>query len=265
MTKLENQSLDRGIRLLEIMAREGACTLADLHAHSGIPKSSIRRLLGTLTERRLVRRSLSDRRYRVNIFLPASTGQPIAPGTALIIDVAMPHLIELTKQVGWPSDAHVIDGTRMLLVDSTRPFSPFHLYRGVVNRQLSIFGSATGQICLAHMEEEAIADIHRQTEGDPRWGLRRFGITLRRYMETIHETRDRGYGVRLGNYLGETILNDGLAAIAVPLFIEHRPVGAVTLLWPRVYREHQAFAEEHLPPLKATAARINKDLRHFSV
>jgi len=42
------RSLDRGLDLMEVLAREGAQTLAQLHAATGLPKSTIRRLLATL-------------------------------------------------------------------------------------------------------------------------------------------------------------------------------------------------------------------------
>ena len=77
--KLEHQSLDRGITVLEHIARGGSCTLAELHKSTGISKSSIRRLLATLVERRLVRRSLADGRYRTSVLMTASTGVPVPP------------------------------------------------------------------------------------------------------------------------------------------------------------------------------------------
>ncbi len=46
--ELRNESLNRGLAVLEQLARDGDCSLADLHKGTGIPKSSIRRLLGTL-------------------------------------------------------------------------------------------------------------------------------------------------------------------------------------------------------------------------
>ena len=56
----ENRSLDRGIEILETLAREGAMSLADLHRATGLPKSTIRRLLQTLIARKIVRRSLTS-------------------------------------------------------------------------------------------------------------------------------------------------------------------------------------------------------------
>ncbi|QDL93999.1 helix-turn-helix domain-containing protein (plasmid) [Paroceanicella profunda] len=256
MTTLENRSLDRGITLMEILARGGSCSLAELHAASGLPKSTIRRLLGTLIARRIVRRSLSDGRYRINITLPMSTGAPIPPGLAGLVDLSLPLALALTRRVRWPSDIHVVDGTRMQIVESTRPASPFHIYPGRVNRWLNIFGTASGTACLAAMSPEAVMEVHRLTEGDETWGLARFGLCVEAYLDILAATRARGYAIRLSAYLGETVFDDGLAAIAVPLLERGRPLGALTLIWPRPHLDHARFASEHLDALRDTAAQI---------
>lgn len=263
LTKLENRSLDRGITLLEVLARNGASSLADLHRETGIAKSTIRRLLGTLIRRRMIRRSLADRRYRINITLPASAGEPVPPELAVLVDVAMPHAIELTKSIGWPSDIHIVDNRNMRIVDSTRPLSPFHLYRGLVNRRLNIFGSATGMICLAAMSDASIAMLHKATLGDRIWGIARFSMSFPDYLEQIRQTRQRGYGIRLTRYLGETVLDDGLAAVALPLFHLNRPLGAVSILWPRDYKRHTEFVKQFLPALQRTTDAVNQDLGRY--
>ena len=264
MTALQNRSLDRGIRIMEVLASEGACSLADIHRRTSIPKSTIRRLLGTLMARRLVRRSLSDSRYRINVILPVSSGEPVPPELVQLVDIVMPHAVELTRSVEWPSEFHIVDGAQMRIVDSTRPLSPFHLYRGLVNRKISIFGSASGNACLAARSDAEIAEFHRLTDGDRRWGLARFNMTLDDHMQIIREVRDRGYATRLPGYLGETTSDDRLTAIGVPIYHQDKPFAALNLLWPRIYKNHEDFADEFLPALTATAKGVDADLKRFA-
>lgn len=264
MSDLQNRSLDRGITLMEILARTGASTLADLHAHSGLPKSTIRRLLGTLQARRLVHRSLSDRKYRINITLPVSTGAPIPRDLAIYLDVAVPLLSELTRDIDWPSDIHIIDGNTMRVVDSTRPLSPFHLYRGIVNRSLNIFGTATGQACLAGMTDKQVRTFIENTRGDRTFGLERFKMSEEQCFALLEKARQRGYGIRVSNYVGETIIQDGLSAIAVPIHRGERIIGAISLLFPRELMTPEKAAANYVDKLKATAKRISDDLDSFS-
>lgn len=255
--RLQNRSLDRGIDVLEALARHGACSLADLNRHTGLPKSTLRRLLGTLLERHVIRQSLTDRLFRSNVIFPPGSDAPQALELAMLIDRAMPHLMALTRKVDWPSDIHIVEGSKMRIVDSTRPLSPYRLNHGFVNRVINIFGSATGSACLAAMPDDVVAEHARQTSGDPVWGLKRFDMNLEDYMLRLSQVRAQGYGSRLSNYLGETVLDDGLAAIAVPIHVNNWPSGAVTLIWPRSFKAPEAFAATFLGDLKATAKAIS--------
>jgi len=262
MNELENRSLDRGIAILEVLARLGASTLADLNRASGIPKSTIRRLLGTLQKRQLVRRSLTDKKYRININLPVSTGETIPVENSILIDVAMPILAELTNEVLWPSDFHLIEDNCMRIMDTTRLFSPFHLHRGIVNRRLNIFGSATGLACLSNIADNQIRHLIKVTKNDALWGLHRFGLDETSYFNQIEKMRALRYGVRLADSVGGTVLNDKLAAIAVPVFKQQQPIGAINLLFPRKYQDPHEFAKDYLEKLTQTAARISERIRN---
>lgn len=263
MTGLQNRSLDRGIAVLEVLARKGACSLADLHQESGLAKSTIRRLLGTLQDRRFVRRSLSDQKYRINIGLPSGVGAPVPPELSILVDVAMPVLIELTQQVQWPSDLHLMEATHMGIIDSTRPLSPYHLYRGLVNRRLNIFGSATGQACLAHMKAAEIDALIARTTGDKTWGMERFAINRATLESGLANVRSQGYGTRQAIYLGETVLDDGLSAIAIHVDTPDRTYGAISLLFPRPLMATTDFAASFLTPLQAAATQISQDLIRY--
>ncbi|WP_417684994.1 IclR family transcriptional regulator [Roseibium sp.] len=258
MPELSNRSLDRGIDVLETLAQKGACSLADLHRHTGLAKSTLRRLLGTLMERHIVRQSLTDKMFRSNVIFPPGSDAPQALELAMLIDRAMPILSDLTARVGWPSDIHILSGSRMRIIDSTRPLSPYRLNHGFVNRVINVFGSATGSACLAAMSDETVAEHHKNTANDATWGLKRFETDLQTYLKRLQEVRKTGYGTRLSNYLGETVLDDGLAAIAVPIFVNDWPSGAITLIWPRAYKSTAEFAALHLGDLKRTAERITE-------
>ncbi|MFZ2102485.1 MAG: helix-turn-helix domain-containing protein [Oricola sp.] len=260
MTRKINRSLDRGILILESLARNGASSLAALHRDSGVPKSTILRLLDTLIRHRLVRRSISDGLYRVTISLPAGAGEPVPQEMSDLVDVAMPRAVELTKRVNWPSDIHVRDGLSMRIVDSTRPLSPLHMYRGIINRRLNMFGSATGMACLAARSDEEIAEIDHLTKRNKSLGLVRFQTSLAKFMSDVSKTRARGYGTRLGSYRGETVLDDGLAAIAVPIMVHGEPNAAISLVWPRNFLGVEEFADRFLAVLKETADSIAEDM-----
>ncbi len=260
MTLTRNRSLDRGITLLDALARQGACSLSTLHAETGLAKSTIRRLLATMMDRQIVRRSLSDQLYRTNVAMPNAIARAPTQDQMLIIDVALPYLIELTASIEWPSDLHMLEDDWMHIVDSTRPLSPYHLYRGEIDRKINQFGSASGLACLSTMSNSQIEQRARKKAGDRIWGLDRFGMDLETYFAEIEQARLNGYGTRLHHYLGETVLDDSLAAIAVPLRKNGQTIAAITLLWPRNYLTPEAFAARYLNALNASANAIMTEL-----
>src|SRR5262245_55573285 len=97
--KLENRSLDRALTILEVLAQDAPCTLHQLHERSKLPKSTIRRLLGTLKKRHFVRQGISDGLYRTNIALPWATDREHAATAARVVEVARPHMIRLTENI----------------------------------------------------------------------------------------------------------------------------------------------------------------------
>ena len=256
----ESRSLDRGLTLMEALAREDSLSLAELHRATALPKSTIRRLMATLVRRGMARRSLADGRYRLNVTLPDISSQPIPRGLSLIADVALPDTLALTREVDWPSDLHVLDGTAMQIIDSTRVFSPFQLNREEINRRVNVFGSASGMTCLSLRDEAEVAALHEATRHDQTWGLARFGLELGDYLTILEEARRRGYGTRLANYHGERWLDGSLSAIAVPIGPRGLGLGALTLLWPRAFTSAETFASQYLDALRSTAEAINRAL-----
>lgn len=255
-----NRALDRGILVLETLSLVNGLGLAALHRKTGIPKSSLRRALQTLISRRLVRRSVEDGKYRSNIHMPIPTNSQTHPAMSKITGVAMPHLLELTKTVQWPSDLHLISDTHSTIIDSTRFASPFNFHPAPMDRKLNLFGSAAGIACLATMNAKEVAIYHNRTRGDNNWGLARFGLDLEGYQEKLEETRKNQYGVRLSYILGEPGRDDNLLAIAVPIFLDEKPVGAITLLWSRQFSTTTEFAAQYIGDLKTTAKRISSSL-----
>ncbi len=256
---LENRSLDRGLAILESLALHGASSLRDLHRHTQLPKSTIRRTLGTLVQRRIVRRSLADRLYRANIVLPAQGAGP-SPGEGWLVDRAVPHMIDLTRTVGWSCDLHIFERPWSRIIESTRPLSPFFQHERNIDLRVSAFASAGGLAVLATWPDKAVLDLVRSTADDAIWGLGRLGMKPRELLATLRRTRSRGYAVRRSFYSVNSPLARTLSAIARPIFRDGTAVGALVMLWPKGYLTPARFAEIHLDRLMRTSAAVSADL-----
>jgi IclR family mhp operon transcriptional activator len=256
----ENRSLDRGLAILESLSVHGASSLRDLHVHAGLPKSTIRRLLGTLIRLKIVRRSLADRLYRANIALPFQGRLAASHAEGWLVDCAVPHMIELTREVGWACDLHIFERTRSRIIESTRPLSPFFQYTRPIDLQVPVFGSAGGLAVLSTWTDAAVLALVKEIGDDPVWGLTRIGMTRRELIKFLHEVRAAGFASRPKRYRGETAMANTLNAIACPIHRMQKAVGALAMLWPKDFLSPAAFADRHAQKLAAAAARITADL-----
>jgi IclR family mhp operon transcriptional activator len=258
---LETRSLDRGIQVVEALARHGPCPLFRLHQLTGLPKSTLRRLLATLVQRHFVRTGIEDDRYRVNISLPWASGVALPTVSARLVEAALPHMALLTHKIEWPSDLLAFRRDRMVIVESTRPLSPFSLYQALIDFEVNMFATAGGLAYLSTLDDRKVARLMHDLSGDERWGATRFGLTEQALAAELAQIRRQGYATRRSGYTGETISDDQLHAIAVPVREEGTAIGALTICWLRTYMPPERFARRHLDRLQATAQAITQDLR----
>ncbi|MFC6673264.1 helix-turn-helix domain-containing protein [Marinobacterium aestuariivivens] len=246
-----SRSLERGIQLLKALDQLDGATLSQLARAVDLPKTTVRRLLTTLVEQRLVRKSLADGLYRSAVLLPLETDYELPRHSWRLCDIAAPVMRRLTDQVRWPSDLFVRVGTGMRIVESSRSCSPISLYRGKLSTQVSMLLSAAARAYLAYCpDDERELLIARALEQSPEVmteeGIRRM----------IEQTRRQGYGVRHPDYYGESRPDDGLRAIAVPVIFAGRVQACLNLLWVRDYLSESDFAARHLETLRAAAQEI---------
>lgn len=257
---VENRSLDRGLTILDSLSLHGASSLQDLHARTRLPKSTIRRLLGTLIRRKIVRRGLSDQLYRANISLPVQNSRGFGQGEGLLVERAVPHMIELTRVVGWSCDLHIFERTRSRVVESTRLLSPFFQYERQIDLEVPVFAAAAGLAVLSTWQDSVVLALVDEIGDDPDWGLPRLGITRSDLLATLRQVRSMGYAVRVPHYRGMSPMAGTLNAIARPVERGGVAVGALVTLWPKGFLAHERFADIHLERLKNTAAAITADL-----
>jgi len=260
-TRLENRSLDRGLTILEVLARDAHCSLHELHEATRLPKSTIRRLLGTLQKRHFVRQGLSDSRYRANVVLPWSADREYTALVARLLEVGMPQASELTKKVSWPSNIVIFRSGRMRVLDSTLSLSPFDSVDNAkaVDWEINVFGSATGLAYLAALDDAQVSTIVRTLQHDPQWGPARCQVDEKILLRDLKAIRKQGYATRRSGYHSRpgSWRNN---AIAVPLSGGFGPIGALNLRWRAKFMSADRFARKHLAELRATAASINASL-----
>lgn len=251
------RALDRGLDVLELLGQRGPSSLHQLHLGTGLPKSSLRRLLATLVARRFIRVGLSDGMYRSNIATLRSVNTQDNVRIGRLVEIARPHLLELTRDLRWPADLHMHGDGRMRILESTHGQSPFSGGAGPhMEVELNMFAAASGLAFLAALPEGRALAIMEQCRSDYFWSAERYSVTPETLIMDLKRVRDAGYATRrTSQHKG-----DNRNAIAVAIHERDEPAGAIAMPWPRDFMSVDAFASLHLRRLKLGADAISAEL-----
>ena len=258
------RGLERGLQAIQALQETRIASLHELHLTTRISKPSLLRILSTLEHAGYVSRRLVDGRYRISAFARMGRKRDRYDRVA---EAAAPVLDRLCQKIRWPSDLMVPAGDHMERRETNQPYSPFFVhpwYRDRVGQRVGWLLTGVGRAYLAYcpdQERESILQRLRRSEKPDD----RLARDPDRLEQILAEVRGRGYATRdnifRGGRYGEPPLDDGLAAIAVPLLGRKRVHASMNILWTRTAFTVEEFAVRHLSDLQAAAAEIVSSLR----
>jgi IclR family transcriptional regulator, mhp operon transcriptional activator len=254
------QALARGLEVLGALQEMRAASLHDLHKVTGIPKSTLTRILYTLYGQRLVWQRLAD-----GAFLPSHTLQERTrlDDADWLVEIASPVLGRLCDTVQWPSVLSVprLDYMEVLETNSRRAYFDEVPPRPIKFRA-NMLRSASGRAYLSFCpDQERNAVLARLRERDvPGHELAHDEAAVRRMVET---TRQRGFSVRAADFGGDYAktreeADDGRNSIAMPIRVHGQVLGCVNLTWRMNVLSLHQVAERHLADLRAAVRTIER-------
>lgn len=239
------QSLIRAFKLLEtIAAAGGVCGLSRLARESGLPLSSIHRLVRTLVELGYVRQE-SSREYALGPRL-------IRLGEAssnLIAIWAKPHLARLADELGESANLAMLDGTEIVYVGQAQSTRSVRMFTEVGRRVLPHY-TAVGKVIMAEMDEGEVRRI-LSLNGMPR----RTAATLTdpdSFVAQLAVIRDRKYAVDEGEN------EEGVRCVATAVPVDTSRM-AISVSGP-AGRMTEKLLKKAVPLLNDVCAAFAKDL-----
>ncbi|MFC4470840.1 IclR family transcriptional regulator [Streptomyces xiangluensis] len=155
MTAETSQTLDRGLRVLKLLAdTDHGLTVTELSSKLGVNRTVVYRLLATLEQHALVRRDLGGR-ARVGLGV-LRLGRQVHP---LVREAALPALRSLAEDIGATAHLTLVDGTEALAVAVVEPtWTDYHVaYRAGFRHPLER-GAAGKAILAARAAAGTVAD-----------------------------------------------------------------------------------------------------------
>ncbi|AEC22106.1 IclR family transcriptional regulator [Pusillimonas sp. T7-7] len=240
------RSVQRAFQVLRAMNEKPIWSLQELQVSTGLPKSTLHRILLTLQDEHYVRCDEGMYGY----YQLCSTVQELTKGVTTrsrLVDLAAPILITTTKRIRWPLSLGVVDGHEIRCSFCTMPYSPYAIRPSSFGRYYGLFDSALGKTYFAfcgQQERRILFNLNRARKPSeksmPTWREMRF---------LIAGARRQGYGIRYGQKPSDS------SAFAVPVFSNDELL-AVLCYSAFSGSLDEVLLSQFLPVLKETAAAI---------
>jgi len=237
------RSISRAFAVLRAMNQHQGSELRELHTLTGLPSPTVYRILATLRREGYVR-TVGGGRYQ----LTARVRELGAGYTEklLIVDVAAPIALRMTRRIRWPLAIGTLDGDALCVRYSTMPYSPLAVQATTVGHRLGLLESAMGLAYLGFCSAEERAILIDLLRSAPAPGA---PAELARLDDLLALTRRRGYGLRLPHNPGQS------ATVAVPICSRGQVLATLSMTtFGRAMT--QATLARHVPILRQTADEI---------
>jgi len=242
----EIRAVTRAFDLLEAAGDLGWAKVGELASYTGIDRGTLYRLIHTLEQKGYLTRRAEDGAVSLtDRILQLGDG---VRHEDVAIQVMSQALRGLTLEVMWPSDFGTLVAGRMVIQASSHKYSPVSVHRRLIGKTRSLLRSALG---LAYLSSLARDDLERTLDV-----ARRLGTldapdlamlpNIRRRLEEVHL---RGYAFSVG------LVEENISAIALPVRLGRKPVGAVNIAFFRSAMSPEDAAATCLKPLRDCIAR----------
>jgi IclR family acetate operon transcriptional repressor len=238
------QSLERAFELLELLTDSGgALGLSQLSSSSGLPLTTIHRLMGTLVRMGYVRRG-GSRRYVLGPRL-IRLGER---ASQMLGSWAKPHLAELVELTGETANLAMFEGDNVVYLAQVPGRHSMRMFTEP-GRRLDPHCTAVGKAMLAQLPEAQVRDILKRngmaartanTITDPDLLIAHLGVI-----------RHQGYA------LDEAEQEVGVRCVATAL-PDAPTMAAISVSGPQA-RINEAALKAIVPAIQRVAARLSKD------
>ncbi|EJL33990.1 helix-turn-helix domain-containing protein [Novosphingobium sp. AP12] len=248
------RSITRSIAALKAINRHGSLSMMEIAKASEVPYPTACRIVQTLLYEGLIEQEPARKRYRATAMV-----QALATGFQQddeLVRLARPHIVGMTKRVGWPISIAIRVGREMMVRDSTHSNSSLTFERYYPGFTLPILDSASGKVSMAYApdeEREMILRFMRVSQDIDLNYLATAEVSL-----DVDRIRAEGYAVQGRNHFNLT--PGKTSSISVPIFRNGHFEAAMTMVFFVAAMRLSQALELYLDDLKGTAAAISHDL-----
>ena len=241
------EAASRTLLLLEELNRHRVTSIDSLHKATGLPKSTLVRLMKSLCA---MGYAANDRRQ--GGYAVASRVKSLSNGfhgDPLVVEAARPWALAFTRQYHWPIAIAVLDRSSVVVRFSPIPDSPVSPFHGTLNMHLSLLGRALGRAYLAFCptsERSMLLDMLARSH-EPEDKLDR-----KRALSLLATIRKQGFAER-----DQMVEPRSSGTIAVPIIAGGRVLATVGMTYFTSALDRADLAQRYVPLLNGLAGNIS--------
>jgi len=242
----------RTLVLLEELNRHRVASIQVLHRATGLPKSTVVRLMKSLCA---MGYAANDRRQ--GGYTVASRVKSLSNGfhgDPLVVEAARPWALAFTAQYHWPVAIAVLDGASVVVRFSTIPDSPVSPFHGTINMRLSLLRRALRRAYLAFCpadERGMLLDmLSRSTDPEDR-----IAVDRRRTQALLAVIRKQGYAER-----DPMVEPRSSGTIAVPIIGKGKVLATVGMTYFMSALDRRDLAQRYAPLIQTLADNISSSV-----
>jgi len=249
------RAIHRGFQVLEQLNAHNGTNLCEFEKVVALPKSTLYRILKNLRDLGYVQFDERDNTYRLtNAVKKLSYGYD---ESAWVTDIAGPILQQLGKEVEFPVSVTTLNGTSMLIRETTDFQSPFTLDRYPVGTRVPLCSSAAGQVYLAYCDEhkrDTLLKLIGQTTSE-----KHILIEQKEFLNgMVREVRRQGYAF---SFRQKTRAAGKTSVLAVPVFTDQGIFACIGLRYFDSVLSADDVLSRYLAPLQRGACHLGESVQ----
>ncbi len=248
-----NTSVSRALLILECFSpTQPQLTWSEIQRLSNIPRSTVFRLLTTLTGLNYLKHDAESKKYFLGpkVLTLGFTVLQNQEGR----EIARPYLQKLSRELNKTVNLLVLDKTEMVIIERIRVPSLRDLSIGIGSR-IPLHNTASGQVFLAYLSSERLLEVIRQIKKDPRI-VQYVGKNGEKLDLRLAEIRRHGYA------LNDEESERGIRALAVPIFSSEGVVYAMHIVSASEEISVDDLEHFYAPRLMEMGRKISEALGH---
>jgi IclR family KDG regulon transcriptional repressor len=157
MDEKKVQTLDRALDVIELLATvKDGFGVTEIGNHIGLHKSTVHRLLGSLSERGYVEKNLKNNTYKLGLKFMEISGLFLKQ--LELKTEALPFMRQLAEIIGQPGHLAILEGTDVIYIEKVELVNSIRMY-SQIGKRVPAHCSAIGKVLLAGCDDLGLSRV----------------------------------------------------------------------------------------------------------